>query len=82
MTKTVVVLGSTGKQGGAVIDAFLNDPKYKVRALSRNAQSESAKELSKKGVEVVEGETSDEASLVKAFKVRLHKSQLILEIWD
>lgn len=67
--KTIVILGATGKQGGSVVKAFMHDPSFAVRAVTRDARSAAAKALSDKGVEVVEADTMDEASLVKAFKV-------------
>lgn len=55
--KLITVFGATGKQGGSVVQAFLNDPKlqsaWTVRGVSRNAESDSAKKLSAQGVEVV-----------------------------
>jgi uncharacterized protein YbjT (DUF2867 family) len=45
----VVIFGATGQQGGSVVKAMLSDPKFKVRAVTRNAQSDSAKELRAKG---------------------------------
>jgi len=68
MSKTVVILGATGKQGGSVVDAFLSDPSFKVRAVTRNVESPSAKALLEKGVETVEADTMNEESLIRAFK--------------
>ena len=48
----VAVCGATGKQGGAVIDALLRRNDYPVRALTRNPESEAAKGLEARGVEV------------------------------
>jgi len=70
MAKTVVIFGATGKQGGSVVDAFLNDPAFKVRAVVRDPQSSPAQALQARGVQLVEGDLLDEASLVKAFQVR------------
>jgi uncharacterized protein YbjT (DUF2867 family) len=70
MAKTVVIFGATGKQGSSVVDAFLSDPSFKVRAVLRDPSTSSAQALQARGVEVVKGNLFDEASLVKAFKVR------------
>ncbi|KAI0063072.1 NAD(P)-binding protein [Artomyces pyxidatus] len=69
MSKLIVVLGATGKQiqGGSVVDAFLKDPVYRVRAVVRDPLSSSAKALSAKGVEVVQGDLLDVESLKRAF---------------
>ena len=68
--KTIAIVGATGAQGRGLIHAILNDKsgEFKVRALTRNAGSDKAKELAKLGVEVVEANVDDKASLVKAFK--------------
>lgn len=68
--KTIAIVGATGAQGKGLLHAILNDKsgEFKVRALTRNAGSDKAKELAKLGVEVVEANVDDKASLVKAFE--------------
>src|SRR5713226_5071662 len=62
---TVLVTGATGRQGGAVIRHML--PKgWKLRALTRNSSSHAAQELARQGVEVVQGDLEDVASLERA----------------
>lgn len=68
MSKLIVVLGATGGQGGAIVDAFLRLPNWRVRGLTRNASSQKAQALSIKGVEVVEANTDDQESLEGAFQ--------------
>lgn len=63
--KLVLVMGSTGNQGGAVARALLADG-HKVRALSRRLDSPRAKALTEKGIELVEGDFDNTASLDKA----------------
>lgn len=59
--KLILVLGATGAQGLAVVDALLapasdgSPSPYAVRALSRNPASERAQKLKVKGVDVVKG---------------------------
>lgn len=69
MSKVLAVLGATGQQGGSVIKYVLNDPelsqKYKIRAITRDDNSEKAKQL-KKNVEVVQGDVLNRASLETA----------------
>lgn len=63
--KTVLVTGATGRQGGAVVRHLL--PKgWKLRAMTRNAATHVAKELAGQGVEVVQGDLEDAASLDRA----------------
>jgi uncharacterized protein YbjT (DUF2867 family) len=65
----LAVFGATGQQGGSVINSVLNDPElsqqYKIRAVTRDVNSEKAKQLEEK-VEVVEGDVSNKASLKTA----------------
>ena len=49
----VVVIGGTGLQGGSVVTSLLKNGGYKVRALTRNPESEPAKALAARGVEVI-----------------------------
>lgn len=67
-SKLIVVLGATGGQGNSVVEAFLTEKDYNIRGVTRQPQSEKAQALSKKGVEVVQADNNDEASLVKAFE--------------
>jgi uncharacterized protein YbjT (DUF2867 family) len=68
--KTIVVVGSTGAQGGGLVRAILNDPdhEFNVRAITRDVSSDKAKELVKLGAEVVAGDLDDPESIKKAFK--------------
>jgi uncharacterized protein YbjT (DUF2867 family) len=65
----IAVVGATGSQGGGLVRAILADPegRFTVRALTRNADSGKARELASQGVEVVEADLDDEASVRKAF---------------
>lgn len=65
--KVIVVTGATGQQGGSVVRFLLEDGTFSVRALTRNADSDQAKELAAKGVEVVTGNLHDVEGLKKAF---------------
>lgn len=70
-TKIIAVTGATGTQGGGVVNVLNKTPGWKVRALTRNTQSDKAKALAAEGIEVVEANFDDEASLTKAFNVCL-----------
>jgi CheY-specific phosphatase CheX len=70
MSKPVaVIIGATGGQGGSVVNSFLKDGTYAVRAVTRNVNSEKAKALHARGVEVVTADLNDVTSLVQAFQV-------------
>ena len=69
MAKILAVFGATGQQGSSVIDYVLQDPelsqKYKIRAITRDVNTEKAKQLKGK-VEVVYGDVLERASLETA----------------
>jgi uncharacterized protein YbjT (DUF2867 family) len=60
--RLILVVGATGKQGGAVARHLLKNG-FKVRALTRNAESLAAKRLTEQGAEVVVGNLDDRDSL-------------------
>ncbi len=67
--RVIAVAGATGAQGGGLVRAILNDPSggFAARAITRDVNSEKAKELARLGAEVVEGDLDDEDSMKKAF---------------
>jgi uncharacterized protein YbjT (DUF2867 family) len=67
--KIIAVVGATGAQGGGLVRAILNDPdqEYHVRAITRDVNSNKAKELARLGAEVVAADVDDIDSLKKAF---------------
>lgn len=69
-SKIIAVVGGTGAQGKGLVNAILNDKDggFKARVITRNANSDKAKELANLGAEVVEADVEDKASLVNAFK--------------
>jgi uncharacterized protein YbjT (DUF2867 family) len=68
--KIIVVAGATGAQGGGLVRAILGDPagSFKARAITRDLNSEKAKELAKLGAEVVAADLDDPASLKRAYQ--------------
>ena len=69
-SRKLLITGSTGKQGGAVIDALVdNSWPGQIVALTRDANSAKAKALaSKPNVKVVEGNTTNAAAIFEANK--------------
>ncbi|KAM0254472.1 hypothetical protein ACHAQJ_006754 [Trichoderma viride] len=69
--KVIAVIGSTGKQGGSVVNLFLSDPNLKrdwtVRAITRDITKGSAKKLESQGAELVAADINDGKSLINAF---------------
>lgn len=70
ISKIIAVVGATGTQGGSVVDTFLADPSWRIRALTRNSSSEKAKRLAARSsrIEVVTADANDAASLSLAFQ--------------
>jgi uncharacterized protein YbjT (DUF2867 family) len=67
--KIIAVTGATGAQGGGVVNIMKKTPGWKVRALTRNVESDAAKKLLAGGIEVVQADFDDQNSLQKAFQV-------------
>src|ERR1700676_2084216 len=67
--KIIAVMGATGAQGGGLVRAILNDPNspFAARAITRDVNSEKAKDLAKLGAEVVAADLDDPTSVRKAF---------------
>ena len=65
--KTIVVAGATELQGGAVARRLLQDG-WRVRGLTRDAESNRARVLSALGAEVVQGDIGDADSLRPLFE--------------
>src|SRR5512136_898384 len=67
--KIIAVVGATGAQGGGLVRAILSDKggPFAARAITRDVNSEKAKELAKLGAEVVAADVDDPESLKKAF---------------
>ncbi|MFL6025657.1 MAG: NmrA family NAD(P)-binding protein, partial [Friedmanniella sp.] len=64
--RVFAVVGATGQQGGATVDALLTAG-ARVRALTRDPSSDGARSLAQRGVEVVPADAGDPASLRAAF---------------
>ena len=68
--KIITVFGATGAQGGGLAHAILNDKnsEFAVRAVTRNPQSDKAKELAALGAEVVSADIDDKESMQRALQ--------------
>ena len=62
-TQTILVIGATGAQGGSVAKHLLSTGKFRVKALTRNPNSNKATWLKEAGAEVVQGNLNDLKSL-------------------
>jgi uncharacterized protein YbjT (DUF2867 family) len=62
MSKNLLITGATGQQGGSTIKALLASPQasdFTIFAVTRNAESGSAKKLQERGVRIVQGDMND-----------------------
>jgi uncharacterized protein YbjT (DUF2867 family) len=68
--KIIAVVGATGAQGGGLVRAILSDKggPFAARAITRDVNSDKAKELARLGAEVVVADVDDVESLKRAFK--------------
>ncbi len=66
-SKTILVTGATGQQGGAVAAELLSHG-FTINAMTRKPDSEKAKALAKRGARIVSGDLDDPASLERALK--------------
>jgi len=67
--KIIAVAGATGAQGGGMVRAIQSDSggPFRARALTRDVNSDKAKELAALGAEVVAADVDDSKSLEQAF---------------
>ena len=66
--KIITVFGATGAQGGGLVRSILNDAnsEFSVRAVTRDTNSDKAKELSKLGAELIAADVDDATSVQRA----------------
>jgi uncharacterized protein YbjT (DUF2867 family) len=67
--KTIAVVGATGAQGGGLARAILNDRDggFRLRAITRDPDSDKARALAGLGAEVAQADLDDIDSLIAAF---------------
>jgi len=65
----IAVVGATGAQGGGLVRAILGDRNapFRVRALTRDVNSDKARALAALGAEIVAADIDDSGSLTRAF---------------
>lgn len=63
----ILVFGATGHQGGAVAQHLMNDG-WQVRAVTRDSNKPAAKELARRGAEVVQANMEDRLSIERAIE--------------
>ena len=82
MSRQIVsVVGGTGLQGGGVVEALLEREQFDVRVLTRNPDSEKAKSLAERGVEIVRADLNAPETLPSAF-AGSHGAFVVTNFWD
>lgn len=68
--KIITVYGATGRQGGSLVRSLLENKSgdFAIRGITRNPDSDSAKALAARGVEVVKGDGMVKQDMLNAFK--------------
>lgn len=67
MPRIIAIVGATGNQGGSVARSLLQNPSFKVRAITRNSSSEASRALASSGAEVVQGNGFNSEEMLRAF---------------
>ncbi|KAK2593879.1 hypothetical protein QQS21_008399 [Conoideocrella luteorostrata] len=69
-SKIITVYGATGNQGGSVVNSLLKNTSgaFKIRGITRNPDSEKAKSLAARGVEIVKADGLVKDQMLSAFK--------------
>lgn len=85
-TKTILITGATGKQGGAVLDQLASHPtapQFTVLAVTRNTSSASAKRIVERHPKVllVQGDLNDVPGLFASAKSALKEAGKPEQIW-
>ena len=66
--RTILVIGATGNQGGGLVGHLLASKDWHVRGMTRAPDSDAARALAARGVEVVAGDMDDSTTLDTAMR--------------
>ena len=78
---SVLVVGATGTQGGAVADHLLDRDGFAVHALTRRPGSTAARSLADRGARIVEGDLADPSSL-EPLVAAVDAVFLVTDFWE
>lgn len=82
-SRVIAVVGATGAQGGGLVRAIVADPEHEftARGITRDPDSEKAGALRELGVELVQADLDDRASLERAF-AGAHGAFCVTNFWE
>jgi uncharacterized protein YbjT (DUF2867 family) len=83
MSKIITVFGATGAQGGGLARSILSDPerRFRVRAVTRKADSVAARALAAAGAEIFVADLDDAAS-VRSAMTGAHGAYCVTNFWE
>ncbi|KAF3893335.1 putative NmrA family transcriptional regulator [Trichophyton interdigitale] len=67
MSRIIAIVGATGNQGGSVARSLLQNPSFKVRAITRDPSSKASQTLASAGAEVVQANGFNNEEMLRAF---------------
>jgi uncharacterized protein YbjT (DUF2867 family) len=81
--KIIAVVGATGAQGSGLVHSILRDGSndFTARAITRNVNSDKARELARLGAEIVAADVDNPDSLKKAF-AGAHAAYCVTFFWE
>ena len=81
--KIIAVVGATGTQGGGLVRSILREGSndFTARAITRNVNSDKARELARLGAEIVAADVDNPDSLNKAF-AGAHAAYCVTFFWE
>ena len=81
--KIIAVVGATGAQGGGLVRNILGDGsnEFSARAITRNTNSDKARELARLGADIVAADVDNPDSLEKAF-AGAHAAYCVTFFWE
>jgi len=68
MVSIIAIVGATGNQGGSVARSLLQNPAFKVRAITRDPKSDASRALANSGAEVVKADGFNSPEMLTAFQ--------------
>ena len=82
-SKIIAVMGATGAQGGGLVRSILREGSndFTARAITRNVNSDKARELARLGAEIVAADVDNPDSLNKAF-AGAHAAYCVTFFWE
>lgn len=79
--ETVLIVGASGRQGCSIANELLKTQKCTVRGMTRDPNKSTCKDLSRRGLQLVQGDLSNPATLKDAFQ-GVTTAFILTDFWD